>query len=190
MKWCTLKVREIGDGVLVYYIKAFHIISVISWFAGLIYLGRLFIYHQEAIGKDSLSQKAVQSQLLLMAKRVWHIICIPAMVLSVFFGGWLAILIGAFSQPWFHMKLSLVFGLLVYHFFCGKFRNDLVQNRCSLTEKQFRIFNEILTLFLVMIVFITVTKSLVDMVLGTFILGGSVFCVILFIKFISMFKKR
>ena len=136
--------------------KSLHLVATISWMAGLLYLPRIFVYHSEA---DHESQKTVFKT---MEKRLYNYIMMPAMILSWIFG---LILIGSigFEQlhsTWLIIKLTLVVVLTIYHFFLGnclnKFKND--ENKYS--SRFFRIFNEIPTILLILIVFIVVFKPL------------------------------
>src|ERR1043165_7931697 len=96
------------------YVKAFHIIFVVTWFAGLFYIVRLFIYNREAQDKPEPERTILQNQFAIMINRLWFIITWPSCILTVILGTWLTILIG--SVPgWLFIKLVFVFGLLLYH---------------------------------------------------------------------------
>ena len=96
------------------YVKALHIISVISWFAGLVYLGRVFIYHREASDKSELESKVLISQFSIMEKRVLNYICHPAMCLSFIFGLYMLFYAKIYYQNWFHFKFVLIILLFIY----------------------------------------------------------------------------
>ena len=137
--------------------KALHLIAVISWMAGLLYLPRIFVYHTENQG-----EKQISKVFKIMEFKLYNYIMMPAMILSWIFG---LILIGSigFEQlhsTWLIIKLTLVVVLTIYHFFLGnclnKFKND--ENKYS--SRFFRIFNEIPTILLILIVFIVVFKPL------------------------------
>tara|TARA_A100001234_G_C12443042_1_gene307785 strand:- start:78 stop:512 length:435 start_codon:yes stop_codon:yes gene_type:complete len=137
--------------------KALHLIAVISWMAGLLYLPRIFVYHTE--NRD---EKQINEVFKIMEFKLYNYIMMPAMILSWIFG---LILIGSigFEQlhsTWLIIKLTLVVVLTIYHFFLGnclnKFKND--ENKYS--SRFFRIFNEIPTILLILIVFIVVFKPL------------------------------
>ncbi|MEX0274356.1 MAG: CopD family protein, partial [Flavobacteriaceae bacterium] len=98
------------------YIKALHLIFVITWFAGLFYIPRLFIYHIEAHGKTASEREILTSQLKLMAKRLWYIITWPSAILATLFAIWLLVLMPSWlQQPWMHVKLGFVVLLFLYH---------------------------------------------------------------------------
>ena len=137
--------------------KALHFIAVISWMAGLLYLPRIFVYHTE-----NQDEKQINKVFKIMEFKLYNYIMMPAMILSWIFG---LILIGSigFEQlhsTWLIIKLILVVVLTIYHFFLGnclnKFKND--ENKYS--SRFFRIFNEIPTILLILIVFIVVFKPL------------------------------
>ena len=137
--------------------KALHLIAVISWMAGLLYLPRIFVYHT-----DNVSEKKISEVFKIMEFKLYNYIMMPAMILSWVFG---LILIGSigFDQlhsTWLVIKLILVVVLTIYHFFLGnclnKFKND--ENKYS--SRFFRIFNEIPTILLILIVFVVIFKPL------------------------------
>jgi putative membrane protein len=141
------------------YLKSLHLVFVVSWFAGLLYIVRLFIYHVEAAQRPEAERRVLEAQFIVMERRLWYAITWPAMVLAAFFGSALMILIRAYEQPWFHLKLGFLVLLLGYHLYCGKIRKDLLTGACRLTSRQLRIWNEVATLLLFAIVFTAVTKS-------------------------------
>ena len=137
--------------------KALHLIAVISWMAGLLYLPRIFVYHTE-----NQDEKQINKVFKIMEFKLYNYIMMPAMILSWIFG---LILIGSigFEQlhsTWLIIKLILVVVLTIYHFFLGnclnKFKND--ENKYS--SRFFRIFNEIPTILLILIVFTVILKPL------------------------------
>ena len=102
-------------------LKALHIIFVVSWFAGLFYIVRLFIYHTEAQNRQGEAKKILSDQFEIMEKRLWWIITTPAMILSIIFGAWMLLLIPAYLEAnWMHAKLGFVMLLLIYHFVCQR----------------------------------------------------------------------
>ena len=149
-------------------IKALHIIFVVSWFAGLFYMVRLFIYHIEAQEKTENEARILGDQFKIMEKKLWYVITTPAMVLTVLFGTWMLIQIPSFlKMPWMHVKLAFVALLLVYHFICQKIMNDLKNNIFKWTSTQLRLWNELATMFLVIIVFIVELQSTLSWVKAT-----------------------
>ena len=136
------------------WVEAFHLISVICWFAAIFYLPRLFVYHamaEDAVGKERFK---------VMERKLYRGIATPSMVATLFFGGWLVMLSPSyyFSAGWFHAKLTLVVLLVLYHhaclYFMKKFRNDVNTK----SHVFFRWFNEVPVLMLVAIVILVIVK--------------------------------
>jgi putative membrane protein len=157
--------------------KGLHIVGFVSWFAGLFYLVRLFIYHVEASEQPQPARNILQQQFEIMERRLWFAITVPAMVMTVVFGTALAVLYvrmsEGFSQhPWLHAKLALVALLLVYHFICGGIRRQLAAGTCRWTSARLRQWNEVATLLLVAIVMVATFKSLFSALWGTLALVG------------------
>jgi putative membrane protein len=149
-------------------VKALHIIFVVSWFAGLFYMVRLFIYHVEAQAKSDIEREILSNQFIIMEKKLWWIITTPAMVLTVIFGTWMVILNPSYLYaPWFQIKLVFVLLLLIYHFLCQNIMVKFKQNSFRWKSTQLRLWNELATLFLVAIVFLVVLKSTFNWISGT-----------------------
>ena len=149
-------------------IKALHIIFMVSWFAGLFYIVRLFIYHTEAQDRPQLEKDVLSSQFEIMEKKLWWIITTPAMVLTVIFGTWMLIANPAFlKMPWMHIKLGFVVLLLVYHFVCQKVLFDLKKGKFNWSTGGLRIWNEVATLALVAIVFLVEMQGSMNWIKGT-----------------------
>lgn len=159
------------------YIKALHLVAVVSWFAGLLYIVRLFIYHAEAASRPEAERKVLEPQFTLMERRLWYGITWPAMVATAGFGLWMMFRIHAWEQPWFQLKAVLLALLIGYHLYCGKIRKDLAQGRCRLTSGRLRLWNEVATLLLFAIVFTAVLKS--PWAAGKGMLGVSAFAAVL-----------
>jgi len=171
------------------YLKSLHIIFVVTWFAGLFYLVRLFVYHVEANDRPELEKKVLQSQYQLMEKRLWYGITWPSSVLALLFGfGLIHHFMPLSAHPWLSTKLILVFGLFLYHLYCGKMRKQLLSGECQKTSQFFRILNEVATLFLVSIVFLVVLKGLLPM--GKALAGFILLSVVLMIGIQSYRKLR
>ena len=148
-------------------IKSLHIIFMVSWFAGLFYIVRLFIYYVESDKKESEEKKILQNQYKIMQKRLWYIIAWPAMVLTAIFGIWMLILKPELLDfVYMHIKLSFAGLLLIYHFICHKVFSDLQKGMGSYTSGKLRIWNEVATLFLVAIVFIIELKDSINWIYG------------------------
>ena len=136
--------------------KSLHLIAVISWMAGLLYLPRIFVYHSEA---DHESQKKVFK---VMERKLYNYIMMPAMLLSWLFGILLIHNLGfaIFSELWMQIKIVAVLILTYYHFTLGKYLNDFALENNQKTSKFFRIYNEIPTLILVVVIFVVIFKPL------------------------------
>jgi len=133
---------------------AWHIIAVISWMAGILYLLRLFVYH--AAEKEAVVKERFQ----VMERKLFKIIAIPASTLALFFGAWLLFLNpDLFSMTWMKMKLLFVFGLLGLTHWCGGVIRALKEDNCKITEKTFRYINEVPTLLMIVIVFLVILKK-------------------------------
>ncbi len=150
------------------YVLAIHIIFVVCWMAALFYIVRLFIYHTEAQAKPEAERKILSDQFVIMERRLWNVIGIPSMVLVLAAGiTMLCIFPTWLQQPWMHIKLGFVVGLLIYHFIC---QNKIKQMRYGLftwTSTQLRIWNEVATIFLFAIVFLAVVKDGISWLYGT-----------------------
>ena len=153
--------------MLYLYLKAIHIIFVVSWMAGLFYIVRLFIYHVEANDRTESERITLQRQFEIMQHKLWYIITTPAMVISVLAGIamiWVNPIL--LSMNWMLVKLAFVLGLLVYHFLCQNIMNKLKQGIFTWSSTQLRLWNELATIFLVAIVFTVILKSAVDWIYG------------------------
>ena len=137
--------------------KSLHLIAVISWMAGLLYLPRIFVYHVENINDDN-SKKIFK----IMEKKLFFFIMMPAMILSWIFGLILISIVGfdVLSATWIQLKLIFVVLLTFYHFYLGQCLKKLTFEKNNKTSKFFRIINEIPTILLILIVFIVVFKPI------------------------------
>jgi protoporphyrinogen IX oxidase len=138
------------------FIKSLHIISVISWMVGLLYLPRLFVYHADApIG-------SVQAESFkVMERRLLKAIMTPAMIASFIFGFWmLALNSELFSEPWFHVKFAAVFLMAGVHGKFSKMRRLLENDEKPLSSKAYRIWNEVPTVLMIIIVVMAVAKPI------------------------------
>lgn len=137
--------------------KALHLVSVVAWFAGLLYLGRLFIYHAEAFNKPEPERSMLIRQYALMERRLWRAITSPAAGATLLSGLWLLYLTEAWRLPWFHLKLALLVVLFAYHGASNRFRVDLEAGRAR-GVRFLRAWNEGATVLLFLIVFVAVFK--------------------------------
>jgi len=149
------------------YIKALHIIFVVTWFAGLFYIVRLFIYFAEAEEKEETAKTILQTQYKLMSKRLWYIITWPSAILASFFAFWMLYLEPSYLlMPWMHVKLSFVLALYFYHAGCHKVFIQQQKGVVKYTSFKLRIWNEVATVLLFAIVFLVVLKSTISWVWG------------------------
>ena len=169
------------------YIKALHIIFVITWFAGLFYIVRLFIYFAEAENKKEPAKSILQTQYKLMSKRLWYIITWPSAVLASFFAFWMIYLVPSYlTMPWMHVKLSFVLALYFYHASCQKIFKQQQMNSVKYTSFKLRIWNEVATILLFAIVFLVVLKSAISWIWGVI---GIILLGILLMLSIRLYKK-
>jgi protoporphyrinogen IX oxidase len=161
------------------YIKALHIIFVVTWFAGLFYIVRLFIYYAETADNSEPARSILQKQYSLMQKRLWYGITWPSAVLTLIFGFSIVYTLGLYNPipTWLVWKLIFVLALYVYHFLCHKIFLQQQKGIIKYTSTQLRIWNEVATLFLISIVFLVVLKSTLSMLWG--ILGLILFSAML-----------
>ncbi len=172
-------------------IKSLHIIFMVSWFAGLFYMVRLFIYHVEANGKEDPEKSILTKQFLIMERRLWWIISTPAMMLTVIFGILMLVAIPSYlTQLYIHLKLGFVLLLLVYHFICQKIYFDLKADRFFWGSGALRVWNEVATLLLVIIVFIVVLKDSLNWVYATIGFFAVALLLMLAIKMYQAIRKK
>lgn len=159
-----------------FYFKALHIIFVVSWFCGLFYLVRLFIYHTEAQEKDSETRRILGEQFSIMERRLWYGITWPACILSLLFG--MAMIhdyLPLADNPWLTVKLLFVVLLFFYHLSLGNIYKKIKNNIFKYNSTQLRVWNEVATVLLVAIVFLVVLKDILHMgkaLIGLFIFIG------------------
>jgi len=136
------------------WIKAFHIIAVVSWFAGLFYLPRIFVYHAGH------ADGPVHAQFCIMERKLYRYIMNPAMLATLAFGLWLAWIERDLIADgyWFHAKMALVATLVAFHLVCGRFVRAFAAGRNRRDHRFYRMFNEIPTLILVAVVILAVVK--------------------------------
>ncbi len=134
--------------------KSLHLIAVISWMAGLLYLPRIFVYHSEA------SHESQKDVFKIMERKLYNYIMMPAMLLSWLFGVLLIHSLGfiVFTELWMQIKTILVIILTFYHFLLGKYLNDFAINNNNKSSKFYRIINEVPTIVLIVVVFVVVFK--------------------------------
>ena len=162
-------------------------IFVITWFAGLFYIPRLFIYHVEGLKKSKNEATILTKQFKIMERRLWYIITWPSAILTILFAAWLLILMPEWlTQPWMHLKLFFVALLLAYHMKTHKMFLNFQNDRVTYSSMYLRIWNEGATLLLFAIVFLVILKDSLHWIPG--LLGFLGLAVVLFFG-IRLFKK-
>ena len=167
------------------YIKALHIIFVVTWFSGMFYIVRLFIYNTEAGEKESPAKEILRNQFTVMMKRLWWGITWPSALLTLFFGGWMWYLFGSLPT-WLMVKLLFVVALFAYHFSLHYIFKQQVAGIFRFSSQKLRIWNELATIFLVAIVMLAVVKEGMSWLKG--IIGLFLFAIILLLT-IKMYRR-
>lgn len=169
------------------YIKSLHLIFVVTWFAGLFYIPRLFIYHIEASHKSSPEREILISQLQVMTKRLWNIITWPSAILCTIFALWMLHLnSGLIYQSWMQVKLGFVVVLFAYHIKNHLIYKELQRNEIKYTSNYMRIWNEGATLILFAVIFLVILKSALNWIFGVV---GIVVLGILLMLGIKLYKR-
>jgi protoporphyrinogen IX oxidase len=169
------------------YLKAVHIIFIVTWFAGLFYMPRLLIYMTEAYEKPEPEKSILLKQFRLMASRLWFGITWPSAVITLAMGTSLIVNQPAWLQQGFmHIKLTLVFLLYLYHFSLHYILNLLKKDIVKYSSQKLRLWNEVATLFLISIVFIIVLKNALSMIWG---ISGLLIVTFSILAGIKLYKK-
>jgi protoporphyrinogen IX oxidase len=173
------------------YLKALHIIFIVTWFAGLFYLPRLFIYNVEANAKDELTRNVLQQQFGIMMKRLWYGITWPSAILTLILGLWVLFESGYSTivfQPagrWMLIKLIFVLFLYLYHFSLHVILKQQLAGVFKYSSQKLRIWNEVATIFLVAVVMLVVVKQNLSALWGVL---GLVLFVVLLMSAIKVYK--
>jgi len=169
------------------WLKSLHIIFVVTWFAGLFYIVRLFIYQVEAQDKEEMEKKIMTPQYKLMSRRLWYGITWPSFIITAILGITLLLYNPAYiEEDWMLIKLFLVLVLFAYHLICHKMFQQLQKDIYSYSSNQLRIWNEVTTLLLISIVFLVVFKTNSDWVFG---IAGMILLALLLMLGIRLYKK-
>ena len=163
------------------YVKAIHIIFIVTWFAGMFYIPRLFIYNTEASAKPEPDRQILQAQFAIMMKRLWYGITWPSAVLTVIFGGWMGFLYGSIPS-WLGLKLGFVAVLYAYHFTLHKIYLQQSKQIFKYTSQQLRVWNEIATILLVAIVILVSVKQQLSALWGILGLAGFIVLILSAVK--------
>ena len=173
------------------YIKSLHLIFVVTWFAGLFYEPRLFIYHIEASKKSTPEKEILEKQFKIMSWRLWYIITWPSAVLTTIFAVWLLFLVPEWlNQSWMLIKIGFIILLFAYHLKTHQMFLEFQRSEIRYSSNFMRIWNEGATLFLFAIVFLAIVKNAINwifMVLGTF---GLIIFLMFAIKIYKRFREK
>lgn len=172
------------------YLKSLHLIFVITWFAGLFYIVRLFVYQIEANDKPSPEKEILQKQYKIMSYRLWYIITWPSAVLASFFAFWMLFFTDMgkiwLQMSWMHVKLGFVFVLYLYHLKCHQIYIQLQKNEVNYSTNFMRLWNEGATIILFAVVFLVILKNSINWIYG--VIGIILFSIL--IMFGYKFYKR
>jgi protoporphyrinogen IX oxidase len=172
------------------YLKALHIIFIVTWFSGMFYIVRLFIYATEANEQEEPARSILLKQYNLMSKRLWYGITLPSALLTLIFGP-LVLYFSTYWElfkdaRWLHVKLAFVVLLYIYFYTLYKIFSQLQKGIFKYSSKQLRIWNEVATIFLVAIVMLVVVKEAMSWVYG---LIGLILFVVILMMAIQLYKK-
>ena len=170
--------------MLYFYVKALHIIFIVTWFSGMFYIVRLFIYNTEAGGKSAVEKEILQRQFTIMIRRLWLGITWPSAILTIIFGVWM-ISFYDHIPSWLWIKLGFVAGLYAYHISLQKIYTDQVKGRFRYSSGHLRIWNEVATIFLIVIIMLATVKENMSWIYGII---GMVLLMILLMSAIRIYK--
>ena len=172
------------------YIKSLHLIFVITWFAGLFYIVRLFVYQIEANSKPSPEKEILQKQYKIMTYRLWYIITWPSSILASIFAFWMLFFTEMgkawILMPWMHVKLGFVFVLYLYQLKCHQIYKQLQKDEVNYSSNFMRLWNEVATIILFAVVFLVILKNAFNWIYG--VIGIVLFSLLLMIGF-KIYKK-
>ncbi len=169
------------------YVKALHIIFIVTWFAGMFYIPRLFIYNTEANEKDAAAKTVLQDQFRIMMKRLWYGITWPSAILTLIFGPWMWYLYTGFKglPDWLFVKLLFVLGLYAYHISLHQLFLQQMNGVFKYSSQKLRVWNEVATIFLIAIVILATVKDSMSWVWG---LVGLIAFIIVLMSAIRIYK--
>ena len=172
----------------IFWFKTFHIIGFVTWFGGLFYLGRIFVYHIEALAKEEPAKSILVDQFKLMEHRVYKIIANAGMMITFTFGILMLVFQPAYlSSPWIHVKLLFVVILLAYHLKCKQMMKQFANGTFKWESFQLRLWNEVPSFFLVIIVILAVFRDQTNylyLAIGMLLFSGMIF------YFARAYRKR
>jgi protoporphyrinogen IX oxidase len=173
--------------MLIFYLKALHIIFIVSWFSGLFFIGRMYVYHQQALEKGESKNTYLIDLLTSGEKRTMFIIILPSTIITLALGSSLMYYTGAYRMGWFHFKLLLIVAFLFYNHLYGRIRKKLITGENKISSFKLRLLNEVPFFFLVGIVFTVYLKSLFSSLWAILVLILLVLSITLLVK---LFKKK
>ena len=173
------------------YIKSLHIIFVTTWFAGLFYIIRLFIYYKEAEEKPEIEKNILIKQYKLMIKRLWYIITWPSAVLATIFAVWLLVLQPFWLEAtWMIIKLGFVLALFAYHWSCQIMYNQIEKGYLKYSSFALRVWNEVATIILFACVFLVILKNTLGWIFGVVGIVGVSIVLMLGIKLYKNLRAK
>lgn len=174
------------------YIKALHIIFIVTWFSGLFYMVRLFVYNAEAAEKPEPEKSILQAQYKTMIRRLWMGITWPSAILTLILGPWVMILYvnGGTVPSWLWFKLCFVLGLYAYHFSLQAIYRQQMQGIFKWSSQRLRVWNEVATIFLVAIVMLVVVKESMSWIWGLAGLFGFVIALMSAIRIYKTIRTK
>jgi putative membrane protein len=178
------------------YLKSLHIIFIVTWFAGMFYIVRLFIYNTEANSKPEPEKSILQKQFSIMIRRLWFGITWPSAILTLIFGPWVMLYAGwdkLLMQPagkWLLIKLIFVLLLYIYHFTLHSIYKQQAKGIFKYSSNQLRMWNEVATVFLVPIVILATVKSSISWLWGLIGLIGFVILLMAAIKIYKLIREK
>ncbi|MEZ5174232.1 MAG: CopD family protein [Bacteroidia bacterium] len=176
-----------------FYLKALHIIFIVTWFAALFYMPRLFVYDIEARAKEATTRDILLEQFRIMQKRLWFGIAWPSMIITLILGPWLAIELGYHPAEqawnWLNWKIALVVLLTIYHVACHKIMLMLANNKVPMSSQGMRMWNEVATVFLFGIVFLVVFRNTVSLLYGITGLFALIATLMIAIKLYKLLRR-
>ena len=173
------------------YLKSLHLIFVITWFAGLFYIVRLFVYQIEANEKPSPEKEILQKQYKIMTYRLWYIITWPSAILATIFAlSLLHLNSGLLEMSWMQVKLVFVVLLFIYHLKCHQIFKELQNDEVKYTQNFMRLWNEGATLILFAVVFLVILKNAVNWIYG--VIGIALFSILIMLgcKFYKRIREK
>lgn len=172
-----------------FYVKALHIIFIVTWFSGMFYIVRLFIYNREAQDKPEPEKSILTKQFNIMIKRLWFGITWPSAVLTLVFGSWMWYLYGSLPT-WLAIKLCFVLGLFGYHFTLHAIYAQQLKGDFRFSSQKLRIWNEVATIFLIAIVMLVVVKQNMSWLWGLIGLFGFMIILMSAIKIYKTIRQK